>query len=212
MKKLAVVFSIMFFVQQTFSQTFGELEWQKIKMPATIVEVPQSASVTEAAIKQKFIQQGFTGKESKGVTVYKGVRLPQISTELIDVYVKVERKGKKDREESLVYFVIAKGDGTFIKPGVSDAIVVTSVSNYSSNFSVWAEAEALERDIKASEEGLKSAEKKGTDLQDESESLVKRKKKLEDDIEDNRKNIEKQKVEVENKRRALDLLRAKRKV
>lgn len=212
MKKLTVVFALILFMQQTFSQTFGDLEWQKTKLPATIVEVPQSASVTEAAIKQKFTQLGFTGKESKGVTVYKGVRIPQISTDLIDVYLKVDRKGKKDREECTVYFAIARGDGTFVKPGVSDAILVASVSNYTSNFSPWAEAEALERDIKESEDVLKSAEKKGTDLQDESESLLKRKKKLEDDIEENRKNIEKQKIEVENKRRALDLLRAKRKV
>ena len=212
MKKITVVFTLLLFVQQTFSQTFGELDWQKTKLPATIVEVPQSASVTEAAIKQKFTQYGFTGKESKGVTVYRGVRIPQISTELIDVYVKVERKGRKDKEECMVYFAIAKPDGMFIKPGVSDAAIVASVSNYSLNFGTWAEAEALERDIKNSEDGLKSAEKKGTDLQDEAESLVKRKKKLEDDIEENRKNIEKQKIEVENKRRALDLLRAKRKI
>lgn len=212
MKKLTVVFALILFMQQSFSQTFGDLEWQKIKLPATIVEVPQSVSVTEAAIKQKFTQLGFTGKESKGVTVYKGVRMPQISTDMVDVYLKVERKGKKDREECLVYFAVAKANGTFVKPGVSDAAIVASVNNYTSNFSPWAEAEALERDIKYSEDGLKSAEKKNTDLQDESESLQKKKKKLEDDIEENRKNFEKQKIEVENKRRALDILRAKRRV
>jgi hypothetical protein len=209
MKKLTAVFALFLFIQHSFGQTYGDLEWQKTKIPATIIEIPQSASVTEDAIKQKLTQLGYSGKESKGVTVYKGVLLQQISADLIDLYLKVERKGKKDREECTVYFAVAKVN-SFIKPG-GDAAMVAGINSYIANFPVWAEAEALERDINNAEDVLKSAEKKNTDLVDESESLQKRKKKLEDDIEENRKNIEKQKAEVENKRRALDILKAKRK-
>ncbi|HEX4958673.1 MAG TPA: hypothetical protein VFV46_10890 [Lacibacter sp.] len=210
MKKCTLLALLTFIILNTTAQTVGELEWQKTKIPATIIEVPQSSSVTEAAIKQKLTQLGYNGKETKGVTVYKGVRIPEISTEAFDLYLKVERKSRKDKDESVVYFAVSKGYENFLKSG-DDPLMTQKINTYTTNFSAWAEAEALERDIKNQEDRLKSAERKATDLQDESESLQKRLKKLQDDIEQNKKDIEKQKTEVENQRKALDVLKAKRK-
>ena len=70
-------------------------------------------------------------------------------------------------------------------------ILIQNINKYVSQFAAWAEAEALERDIRDQEDKLKSAEKKAADLQDESENLQKRLKKLNDDIEQNKKDIEK---------------------
>ncbi len=211
MKKLILLATSLPLVLFTAAQSFGELEWQKTKIPATIIEIPQSASVTEAAIKQKLAQLGYNGKETKGVTVYKAVRIPEISSETIDLYLKVERKSRKEKDESVVYFAVARGYENFVKSG-SDTGFIRSIHFYTNNFNGWAEAEALEREIKDQEDKLKSAEKKADDLQSESESLQKRLKKLQEDIEENKKNIEKQKLEVENQRKALDILRSKRKV
>jgi hypothetical protein len=210
MKKFTLLTVFLAFVLSATAQTSGELEWQKTKIPATLIEVPQSPSVTEAAIKQKLTQLGYTGKETKGVTVYKGVRIPEISNEAFDLYLKVERKSRRDKDESIVYFAVSKGYENFVKSG-DDPAMTQNINTYTSGFSAWAEAEALERDIKDQEDKLKSAERKATDLQDESESLQKRLKKLQDDIEQNKKDIEKQKTEVENQRKALDVLKAKRK-
>lgn len=210
-KKLILLATSLPLVLFTAAQSFGELEWQKTKIPATIIEVPQSASATEAAIKQKLAQLGYNGKETKGVTVYKAVRIPEISSETVDLYLKVERKSRKEKDESVVYFAVARGYENFVKQD-SDAEFIKGIHTYTSNFNSWAEAEALEREIKGQEDKLKSAEKKADDLQSESESLQKRLKKLQDDIEENKKNIEKQKAEVENQRKALDILRSKRKV
>jgi lipopolysaccharide export LptBFGC system permease protein LptF len=210
MKKLTVLLLLLLTVFLVNAQSFGELEWQKTKIPAIVVEVPYSSSITEAAIKQKLTQLGYNGKETKGVTVYKGIRIAEISSEAIDLYLSVERKSRKDKDESVVYFAISKGLENYVKSG-DDAILISRINSYTSNFSPWAEAEALERDIKDQEDKLKSAEKRDTDLKDESENLQKRLKKLNEDIETNKKNIEKQKTEVENQRKALDILKAKRK-
>jgi hypothetical protein len=199
MKKFTLLTVFLAFVLSATAQTSGELEWQKTKIPATLIEVPQSPSVTEAAIKQKLTQLG-----------YKGVRIPEISNEAFDLYLKVERKSRRDKDESIVYFAVSKGYENFVKSG-DDPAMTQNINTYTSGFSAWAEAEALERDIKDQEDKLKSAERKATDLQDESESLQKRLKKLQDDIEQNKKDIEKQKTEVENQRKALDVLKAKRK-
>lgn len=193
------------------AQNLGEMEWQKVKIPAFIIEIPQSPSITEAAIKQKLTQLGYTGKETKGVTVYKGIRIAEISTEALDIYLKTDRKSRKDKDESIVYFAISKGLENYVKKD-DDPILISRINSYISNFSSWAEAEALERDIQDQEEKLKSSEKKEADLKDESENLQKRLKKLNEDIEDNKKNIEKQKTDVENQRKALDILKAKRKL
>jgi hypothetical protein len=210
MKKLTMLSAFLMAVLFSNAQNFGELEWQKTKIPARIIEVPYSASITEAAIKQKLAQLGYTGKETKGVTVFKGVRIPEISTEAVDLLLKVERKSRKDKDESVVYLAIAKGLNNYVK-GDDDAILIEKINTYTSSFSPWAEAEALERDIKEQEGKLKSAENKDADLKQEGDNLQKRLKKLNEEIETNKKNIEKQKTEIENQRKALDVLKAKRK-
>ena len=210
MKKLTLLFACIASFLVASAQGFGEMEWQKAKIPAFTLEVPQSSSVTQDAIVKKLAQLGYNGKSTKGVLVYKAVRITEISSEPIDLYLNVERKSRKDKESSIVYLAVSGMPGSFVKQG-DDAILIQKINTYMNNFPVWAEAEALERDIKDQENRLKNEEKKASDLQDESESLQKRLKKLNEDIEQNKKDIEKQKTEVENQRKALDILRAKRK-
>ena len=192
------------------AQSSGELEWQKKKIPATVLEVPYTASVTEDAIRQKFSQMGYSAKESKGVYSYKAVRIPEIMEETFDVLLKVERKSRKEKDESVVYFVVARGGDNYVK-ATDDAVLIAKIKQYCLGFIPLAEAQSLEVEIKGQEDKVKSTEKKLRDYEDESSSLEKRKKKLEEDIEENKKNIEKQKVEVDNQKKALDVLRAKRK-
>ncbi|MBP6686664.1 MAG: hypothetical protein KA160_02300 [Lacibacter sp.] len=193
------------------AQSFGELEIQKKKIPALIIEIPYAASITEDALKQKFSQMGYSAKESKGVYTYKGIRIPDVSEETLDVMFKVERKSRKEKDESNVYLILSRGYENYIK-STDDPVFLERVKQYSRGFLPLAEAQALEVEIKGQEDKVKSNEKKLRDYEDESGSLEKRLKKLQDDIEENKKNIEKQKVEVENQKKALDVLRAKRKV
>jgi hypothetical protein len=193
------------------AQAYGELEWQKKKIPAMITEVPYPASVTEDAIRQKFSQMGYSAKESKSVYTYKGIRIPEISDETFDVLLKVERKSRKEKDESNVYFIISRGYENYVK-GTDDPVFISKVKQYCLGFIPLAEAQALEVEIKDQEDKVKSTEKKLKDYEDESGSLDKRIKKLQNDIEENKKNIEKQKGEVENQKKALDVLRARRKI
>ncbi|MFN5134458.1 MAG: coiled-coil domain-containing protein [Chitinophagaceae bacterium] len=210
MKKLFVLFAFLLSYSWSFAQSFGEMEWQKTKIPAVVLEIPQTASVTQDAILKKLAQLGYNGKETKDVIVYKGIRITEISIEPLDIYLSVGRKSRKEKDACTVNFAVSGAPGKFIKAG-DDAILIQKINAYVNNFPAWAEAEALERDIKDQEDKLKGAEKKSTDLQEESESLQKRLKKLNEDIEQNKKDIEKQKTEVENQRKALDILKAKRK-
>lgn len=193
------------------AQAYGELEWQKKKIPAMITEVPYPASVTEDAIRQKFSQMGYSAKESKGVYTYKAIRIPEISDETFDALLRVERKSRKEKDESNVYFILSRGYENYVK-GTDDAAFIAKIRQYCLNFIPLAEAQSLEVEIKDQEDKVKTTEKKLKDYEDESGSLEKRMKKLQDDIEENKKNIEKQKGEVENQKKALDVLRARRKI
>lgn len=211
MKKVIFLLTVLFlFLFNVKAQNFGELEWQKKKIPAVITEVPQSASVTEDAIKQKLSQLGYNGKETKGIYVYKGIRIPDISEETFDVLVSIDRKSRKEKDASVVYFAISRGYENYVKAD-DDPVLISKIKQYCLNFLPWAEAQALEVDIKSQEDKVKSTEKKLQDYQDDSESLQKKLKKVQDDIEENKKNIEKQKTEVENQRKALEILKGKRK-
>jgi uncharacterized membrane-anchored protein len=193
------------------AQAYGELEWQKKKIPAMITEIPYSPSITEDAIRQKFSQMGYSAKESKGVYTYKAIRISEISDETFDVLLKVERKSRKDKDESNVYFILSRGYENYVK-GTDDAVLIAKIRQYCLGFLPLAEAQSLEVEIKDQEDKVKSTEKKLKDYEDESSSLEKRLKKLQDDIEENKKSIEKQKAEVENQKKALDVLRARRKI
>lgn len=210
-KSIAFLIFLLFSAAFVHAQDFGELEWQKKKIPAFVTEISQPPSVTEDAIRQKLTQLGYNGKETKGVYVYKGIRIPEISNESYDILLRVERKSRKEKDESVVYFAVSRGNDNYIKAD-ADTETIVKIKKYCLNFLPWAEAEALEVEIRDQESKVKSVENKLKDYIDESESLVKKKKKLEDDIETNKQNIEKQKADVENQKKALDILRAKRKV
>jgi uncharacterized membrane-anchored protein len=170
-----------------------------------------SPSITEDAIRQKFSQMGYSAKESKGVYTYKAIRISEISDETFDVWLKVERKSRREKDESTVYFILSRGYENYVK-GTDDAALIAKIRQYCLSFLPLAEAQSLEVEIKDQEDKVKSTEKKLKDYEDESSSLEKRLKKLQDDIEENKKNIEKQKLEVENQKKALDVMRARRKI
>lgn len=209
-KQLLVLIALFSVAVSVKAQNFGELEVQKKKIPALMTEIPYTASVTEDAIRQKFSQMGYSAKESKGVYTYKTVRIPEIMEEAFDLILKVERKSRKEKDESIVYFVVTRANENYVK-ATDDAVLIAKIKQYCLGFIALAEAQSLEVEIKGQEDKVKSTEKKLKDYEDESSSLEKRLKKLQDDIEENKKNIEKQKAEVENQKKALDVLRAKRK-
>ena len=210
MKQLLLLPVLLLGVLSLAAQVPGELEMNKKKVPSIVTQVPVAPSITEEAIRDKLSQKGYIGKESKGVILYKGVRIPEISNELVDLYLKVERKSRKDKDESLVYVTVSKGYENYVTP-VNDAETVNRVISFSANFLPWAEALALEKDIKDQEDRLKSAEKKYNDLLSDGDGLQKKLTKLQQDIEENKSSVQKQKSEVETQRKALEILKSKRK-
>jgi hypothetical protein len=211
MKHVTVVLVCIFLCAHNgYTQFFGELEWQKKNIPAVLTEVPQTASVTEDAIKIKFAQLGYSPRTEKGALLYKGIRLSEIGNETYDLVIKVDRKGRRDKEASIVYFALSLGNENYVGSN-GDPTLTANMRTYCTRFLPWAEAQALEVEIQEQEEQLKSAEKKLENYKEESETLEKRRQKLEEDIKNNKENIEKQKREVDNQKKAVEVLKTRRK-
>ncbi|HKP32893.1 MAG TPA: hypothetical protein VJT83_09205 [Chitinophagaceae bacterium] len=191
--------------------TEGKTEFQKKDQPAAVIELPYPPDVVEDAIKGYLTKKGVKGNSSKGVQIFKGTKLSDLDLSNSDLYFKVERKSRKEKDASVVYLFVTKENES---PGAridGDNYGVEGAKSFLKDMLPSIEAHNLEVDISGQEAALKKAERKYDNLTDEAKDLEKRMKKLEDNIEENKRDIEKQRIEVENQRRILETMRAKRK-
>jgi hypothetical protein len=208
MRKIILLAAMLIISRISFAQSYeGTVDYQKTKQATAVIELPYPPGVVEDAIKDKMKRMGYSGKESKGFIVFKGVR--DSTGKEMDYLVRVERKSRKEKDESVVYLfgqganidMTKSGDGTdmdFLK---------TTLNKMQPDI----EAYNLEVQIGDQEETVKKAEKKYDNLQDDQKSLEKKLKKLQDDIADNKKDQENQQKEIENQKKILETLKAKRK-
>jgi len=188
----------------------GTVDYQKKSEKAIIIEFPYPPSAVEDAIIEKMEKLGFKKKESKGFLVYKNVALTDISAEPADYMIKVERKSKKEKDESIVYLLISRNDENIIAR--SDALINSNTKTFLNNLSPDIEAYNLEVQIKDQQNTVEKAEKKLKNLQDDKESMEKKIKKLQDDLQENAKDQADQQKDIEKQKQILEALRGKRKI
>ncbi len=167
-----------------------------------------SQEAVENAILLKMENLGFKAKvekglfnKDKGFIVFSDVLLDEVTTERYDYIVKVDRKSRKEKDESTLNVLIQNKDGDVI-PAL-DAQTIGRTKLFLTNLIPDVEEANLELQIKAQDELVVKAEKKFKDLQDEKIDLEKKLKKNADDI-------EKQTKEIENHRASLEALKSRR--
>ena len=186
------------------------VEYQKINRQGVVAEIPFPEKTIRDAIDNKMEQMGYKGKDSKGFTVYKGVRMPELGNDSYDLYFTADRKSRKEKENSTLTLMISKGFDAFVSDS-SDARVMTNAKNYLDTIKNMIAAYDLEQQIVVQEDAVKKADKKYNNLIDDGASLEKKKKNIEKDIEDNKKNQASQQAEIEKQKQILETLRGKRK-
>lgn len=211
MKKIITVTSCAFlFAFLSSGQSYeGTVDYQKKEEKAMIIEFPYPPSIVEDAIIAKMEKSGYKKKDSKGFLVYKGTVLNEISDEPADYMFRVERKSRKDKDESIVYLIINRNGENIIAR--YDALVNSNAKTFLNRLTPDIEAYNLEQEIKAQEEILTKAQKKLKDLQDDQDSMEKKIKKLQDDQRDNLKDQNNQQKEIEKQQQVLEAMRGKRK-
>jgi hypothetical protein len=210
MKRILIVLFLIAAAKISWAQSYeGTIEYQKKDQKAMVIEFPYAPSVVEDAIVDKMEKMGYKKKESKGFLVYKSATISDISSEAADYMIKVERKSRKERDESVVYLVMSRGDENIMTR--SDALINSNMKTFLNGMTPGIEALNLEREIQAQEAVVKKAEKKLKDMKDDQESMEKKIKKLQDDLKDNAKDQEKQQKEIDDQKKILEAMIGKRK-
>src|SRR5688500_6684559 len=194
----------------------GKIEYSKENQPCLVMEYNFPPEAVENGFINKMDKLGYKGKEEKGMfnkdkgfRVYKDARIGEISNTKMDYIINVERKSKKEEDETVLYFLINRnGDNALAKLNTEE---LGKAKSFLYNLLPDIEAANLELKISVQEEILSKAEKKMKTLQDDKEDMEKKIQKLQDDLKENEKEQEKQKEEVENQKKTLENLRDKRK-
>ncbi|NOT91451.1 hypothetical protein [Ferruginibacter sp.] len=212
MKYLFTIIVSFAFVAMAAAQSRTEtVAYQKINRQAVVNEIPFPEKTVRDAIENKMEQMGYKGKDVKGFTVYKGVRLADLGSDSYDLYFSADRKSRKEKEYSTLTLVIAKGFDSFVADS-TDSRLMSNAKNYLDTIKVMIGAYDLEQQIIAQEDAIKKADKKYTNLIEDGQDLEKKRKNIENDIAENIKNQANQKAETEKQRQILETLRAKRKL
>ena len=211
MKKINLLFiAFLSFSIGMLAQSYeGTIQFDKKKQAAIVIEYNYPSQAVENAFVKRMEESGFKVKEEKGILnrdkgflVFKNAYITDISRDRMDYIVKVERKSKKENEESILYMVMSKDGNNAL--GSLDAYDVGAAKAFLNNMLPDIEAANLELQIKAQEEVVAKAEKKLKGLQ---EDKIELEKKLSENIksqDDTIKDIDAQKI-------SLETLRGKRK-
>lgn len=209
---------ILFLSAPVFSQAYtGTVEYNKKKQQAVQIDYSYSPEAVENAILQKMEKMGYKAKVEKGVfnkdkgyIVFKNAFLTDISEQSMDYILKVDRKSRKEKDESTLTLIINKDDNDAMAALNADGM--GKVKSFLNNLLPEVEESNLELQIKGQEGAVVKAEKKYKNLQDEQQSLEKKIKNLQEDLEKNIKDQETQQKEIENQKKVLEEMKGKRRV
>ena len=211
MKRILLLLSC-FSITVAYSQEVMEAktEFQKTTQPSVMVELPYSPEVVEDAIKDYFNRLGVKPDGSRGFQVYRSTRLGQTDAWNSDLYFKVERKSRKEKEETVVYFFATpeKQQPNLRKPG--DYYGVDGARSFMKNMLPSIDSYNLSVQISQQEEEVRKAEKRYQRTVDDGNDLDKKLKNVQQNIEENKIELARRKLEIENQRKLLEMLKTKR--
>lgn len=210
----------LFFLSASFisnAQAYeGKIEYNKEKQPCIIMEYNYPPEAVENALKDKLAKLGYKGREEKGMfnkdkgfRVYKEATLADISPAKYDYVINIERKSRKENDETVLYLIILKDNANALSRLNTDELRKTK--SFLNNLLPDVEAANLELLITTQILTVGKAEKRLNDLRDNKGEIEKKIKKLQDELEKNAKDQEDQQKEIENQNKALDALKGKRK-
>jgi len=192
------------------------VEYNGQKYPCYITEYNLPPEETQNVIQQKLKSQGYDADKSKGFLVYRNVRLKDLNgDEAQDVFFKIERKSRKEKDKSLVTMIATKSglipDGKV--KGAATMANIGSAANSVSFIESFQSAMNLQQynlEVAAQENEVAGAEKKLKSLQDEQEKLEKKMKDYQNDLEQNKKDQAKQDKEITKQQALLDQKKAEK--
>ncbi len=201
-----VLFLSLSFAVSAQRATLASVELNKVSQPCVRAEYDISSEMVEGALIKKFkdARLGSGSKASDGFRVYKGVVIPEISKEKMDVYYKVEDK----KPSSVLYVLMSKGYDNFMKMD-PDSMAMKNAMIYFDLFVKDATAYLLNNQIEKQNEDINDLENKAKKSAKDGVSLLKDKAKIESRISENAIKVGELKNDMENEQKALEQVKIK---
>lgn len=192
-----------------FAQSYeGTIKYDKKTQRAIMIDYAFPPEAVENAIIEKMAKMGYKPKEEKGLfnsdkgfLVFKSAYVTDISDQAMDFIVKVERKSRKESDESTMYMIMSRGDQNAIESLGAEG--VSRSKTFLNSLLPDVEAAHLEIQIKDQEDVLAKAEKKLKGLRDDQNDLEKK-------LRDNKKDQENTEKDIDAQRKTLETLQSKR--
>ncbi|HEX2899627.1 MAG TPA: hypothetical protein VHS96_07910 [Bacteroidia bacterium] len=171
------------------------------------VELTGQQKNVEAVMENKF--KKLKGKKEKGYEAFKAQVFPEISSNMIDIYYKVETK--KDNESKVILFLSTGYDNWLNPTDHSSELnnakkmlegLAAEVRTYELNLAIEAQTKVLEGAVKTQADLEKDLAKLGSDLEKLQKEIEENKKSQEL----NKKTQEEQKKAIETEKKTLDEL------
>ena len=186
--------------------------------PGLVLELPHNTDMAEGTLLQKLKETGYapetTGamfwKKSKqdGFYVFNGVTLPALNNQKLDLYFRIDRKSRSDKDKSMMYMLVSKGYDNYVSPE-SDSATFHAATEFLNGFVAGNVSYSLQKDIEAQKKVVAAAEKKLLNLEEDEKQLVKKVEQLQADIVSKKSDRELQAKEIENQKAVLESLKAK---
>lgn len=207
---LVFAFSCIIFFQNFngFSQEINEttISFMDGKQTAIEAKYIYSEDVMETVVKNVLEKKKIKKtKSTKGYNLYQSVIFDELTSDIIDFYIKVDG----NKTSTTVTILISKGYNNFIS-SASDASTLKNTKNLCKEFNINAIEEHLNREIAKQEEVIKDADKKLTKSVEKGKDLVKDKEEIIKKIGENSEEQKSLKTELETQKNILTTLKSKK--
>lgn len=184
--------------------TIESIVIEKHNRNAVKLYVDQSVKITTNALKARLSRSGLNGKTKKGVTIYRGVILSELSATKLDIYTRVQQSGIG----SVVYMAASRGYDNFSSP--EDNEITNNIVTFLNTFKTDAGYRSIDLNLTAQNDNIIKQEKVYRKLLDEQKDTEKKKSDADVKLIQLQNDIDAKKIELDKLKAALEELKAKR--
>jgi hypothetical protein len=180
-----------------------------------MLELPYNEEISEGFIVDNLKKTGYDPetkgklfwKQNKidGFYIFKDVRLEGASAS-VDLYFKVDQKSKRQKDASVIYLLVGKGENSFVS-SENDNDTYNAAKKFLNGFIDKSAVYKLDLDIKNQEDVVKDAEKKLDKLKDNEKDMIKKIDQLQKDLKKNQEDQKDQEKKIEDEKKKLDDLK-----
>lgn len=203
MKSVFTLAFLFLYAHATWGQAqAGYVENKKVQLSAAVLEVPYEEDIVKDALDNHLNKKSKSATDIKGFTSFRNNQGRDDGSMASDLYFKVERKSRKEKNSTIISLLVGKPD-----PGLAEDqkvyLEMEEAKSILNSLVPVIDAYALEVQIKEQNDVVKKAESKHASLIKEGEDLERKKADIEKKIIENTNRIQAQQAEIENQKQKL---------